>query len=89
MMTASAWRSEWRRDGFSSICSILELLIAALTHVVARRRGYCCAGIYTGLGIGLGIALMLASFGPAVFVLIADRWRRLHPSESSERTALT
>ena len=63
--------------------SVLELLIAVPTHIVARRRGYCCAGVYTGASIGLGVAVMLASFGPAVFVLFADRWRRLHPRVTS------
>ncbi len=59
--------------------SILELLIAVPTHIVARYRDYCCAGAMTFIGIALGISVMLFSFGPAVFFLYADRWRRLHP----------
>jgi hypothetical protein len=59
--------------------SILELLIAVPTHLVARQRTYCCAGFMTFLGLTLGISVMLFSFGPAVFFLYVDRWRRLHP----------
>jgi hypothetical protein len=60
--------------------SILELLIAVPTHIVARYRNYCCAGVMTFIGLTLGIAVMLFSFGPAVFFLYAARWRRLQPS---------
>ena len=61
--------------------SILELLIAVPTHIVARCRDYCCAGALTFVGITLGISVMLFSFGPAVFFLYAARWRRLHPAQ--------
>jgi hypothetical protein len=59
--------------------SILELLVAVPTHIVARARDYCCAGILTFFGIAFGIAVMLFSFGPGVFFLFAARWKRLHP----------
>lgn len=59
--------------------SILELLVAVPTHIVARMRNYCCAGFYTFLGIAFGIGVMLFSFGPGVFFLFAARWRKLHP----------
>lgn len=59
--------------------SILELLIAVPTHLVARHRTYCCAGFMTFLGLTLGISVMLFSFGPAIFFLYVERWRRLHP----------
>jgi hypothetical protein len=59
--------------------SILELLIAVPTHIVARCRDYCCAGIMTFIGLTMGVSVMLFSFGPAVFFLYADRWKRLHP----------
>jgi hypothetical protein len=64
--------------------SILELLIAVPTHIVARSRDYCCAGLMTFIGITLGVSVMLFSFGPAVFFLYVDRWRRLHPAPPSE-----
>ena len=69
--------------------SILELLIAVPTHIVARSRDYCCAGVMTFIGITLGISVMLFSFGPAVFFLYVERWRRLHPEPAgeSEQTA--
>jgi hypothetical protein len=59
--------------------SILELLIAVPTHIVARCRDYCCAGFMTFIGLTMGISVMLFSFGPAVFFLFAERWKRLHP----------
>jgi hypothetical protein len=59
--------------------SVLELLIAVPTHIVARSRDYCCAGFMTFIGLTMGISVMLFSFGPAVFFLYADRWKKLHP----------
>jgi hypothetical protein len=59
--------------------SILELLIAVPTHIVARYRDYCCAGFMTFIGLTMGISVMLFSFGPAVFFLYVERWQRLHP----------
>lgn len=59
--------------------SILELLIAVPTHIVARCRDYCCAGFMTFIGLTLGLSVMLFSFGPGVFFLFVARWRRLHP----------
>lgn len=78
-------RLENAPDTISRLCrrlfkgSILELLIAVPTHIVARSRDYCCAGFMTFLGLTMGAAVMLFSFGPAVFFLFAERWRRLHP----------
>jgi hypothetical protein len=72
-------------DFVSRICrwlfngSILELLIAVPTHIVARYRDYCCAGVMTFIGLTMGMSVMLFSFGPGVFFLFAARWRRLHP----------
>lgn len=60
--------------------SILELLIAVPTHVVARYRDYCCAGFLTFLGIAFGVATMIFSFGPGVFFLYVRRWNQIHPN---------
>ena len=65
--------------------SILELLIAVPTHIVARCRDYCCAGFMTFIGLTLGMSVMLFSFGPGVFFLFVARWRRLHPERSRDR----
>jgi hypothetical protein len=59
--------------------SILELLVAVPTHIVARCRDYCCAGWMTFIGLTMGMSVMLFSFGPGVFFLFVARWRRLHP----------
>jgi len=80
-------------DVFSRQCrlllrgSILELLVAVPTHVVARSRDYCCAGFMTFIALALGISVMLFSFGPSVFFLYAARWRRLHPEPETESAA--
>jgi hypothetical protein len=63
--------------------SILELLVAVPTHIVARCRDYCCAGVMTFFGLTLGMSVMLFSFGPGVFFLFAARWRRLHPGQEA------
>jgi hypothetical protein len=60
--------------------SILELLVAVPTHIVARYRDYCCAGVMTFIGLTMGMSVMLFSFGPGVFFLFAARWQRLHPA---------
>jgi hypothetical protein len=62
--------------------SILELLIAVPTHIVARYRDYCCAGFLTFIGLTMGVSVMLFAYGPAVFFLFAERWRRLHPTRT-------
>ncbi len=58
--------------------SALELLVAVPTHIIARGRDYCCAGFSTFVGIAAGISIMLLSFGPGVFFLYADKWKKLH-----------
>ncbi len=65
-------QSRWLLRG-----SILELLIAVPSHIVARGRADCCAGIFTFFGITMGVSVMLLSFGPAVLLLYYARWRRL------------
>ena len=59
--------------------SILELLIAIPTHIVARQRHYCCAGMFTFVGLISGMSVMLFAFGPAIYFLFVERWKRLHP----------
>lgn len=77
------------QDFVSRLCntllkgSILELLVAVPTHIVARCRDYCCAGIMTFVGLTLGMSVMLFSFGPGVFFLFVARWRRLRPRSST------
>jgi hypothetical protein len=64
--------------------SILELLIAVPTHIVARYRDYCCAGFMTFVGLTMGVSVMLFAYGPAVFFLFAERWKKLHPQPKQE-----
>ena len=61
--------------------SILELLVAVPTHVVARNRHICCAGLLTFFGLCCGCSVMLFAFGPALYFCFADRWRRLQVRE--------
>lgn len=73
-----ASQSRWLLRG-----SILELLIAVPSHIVARGRGDCCAGFFTFFGITMGVSVMLLSFGPAVLLLYHARWRRLKARTAS------
>lgn len=66
--------------------SVLELLIAVPTHIVARSRNYCCAGFMTFIGLTMGVSVMLFSFGPAVFFLYVERWKQLHPESENTST---
>jgi hypothetical protein len=61
--------------------SILELLVAVPTHILVRQRDICCAGFHTFLGLTCGISVMLFAFGPAVYFLFVERWKRLHPKD--------
>lgn len=63
--------------------SVLELLIALPMHLVVRRRTECCAGLATGLGIGVGLIVMLIALGPAVFFLFYRRYRQAYADRRS------
>ena len=63
--------------------SILELLVAVPSHVMARHREECCAPSATFWGITCGLTVMLLSFGPGVFYLFAGRMRRLKPAATT------
>ena len=54
--------------------SVLELLVAVPSHVVARQRGDCSAPFATGFGIATGFAIMLLAFGPSVLFLFKKRF---------------
>ena len=49
--------------------SLAELLATVPAHVIVSRRPGCLVGIGTMLGIAAGLSVMLASFGPAIFLL--------------------
>ena len=55
--------------------SVLELMIAVPTHIVARYRDYCCAGAMTFIGLTMGSSVMLFAFGPARACAGANRVR--------------
>ena len=57
--------------------SILELLIAVPSHIMVRRREDCCAPAGTFWGIATGISIMLLCFGPGIFFLFVERFKRL------------
>lgn len=59
--------------------SILEFLVAVPCHIATRSRNDCCAPGGSFLGLAFGISVMLMAFGPGVFFLFVERWRRLHP----------
>ncbi|HEV2489562.1 MAG TPA: hypothetical protein VGT03_07125 [Candidatus Acidoferrales bacterium] len=67
--------SEWVTRATSWLLkgSMLELIIAVVSHVIVRRRNDCSAPIATSFGIVTGIAIMLLSFGPSVLFLFKKR----------------
>jgi hypothetical protein len=69
--------------------SILELLIAVPAHIVSSHRVGMFAGTATSIGLMVGIAVMLSSFGPAAFLLYAARWRRSNPAAATCETDST
>ena len=76
-----------RLGRFMRTGSILELLIAIPTHIAARHRDYCCAGFMTFMGLACGLSVMIFAFGPAVYFLFVERWKRLHPTHERESEA--
>ena len=63
--------------------SIIALLVAVPSHIIVRGRDVCCAGILTFVGITFGLSVMLLSFGPGIYFLYAERWRKLQPKTPS------
>ncbi len=67
----------------------LYLLILVILTVPVTLRAFAPEAnvkdvVMTFIGLSLGISVMLFSFGPAVFFLYVDRWRRLHPGPAGE-----
>ena len=53
--------------------SILEMVVAVPSHIIARQRGDCCAPGMTLIGLATGLSVALMAFGPGVFLLFAKR----------------
>ncbi len=70
--------SQWLLRG-----SILEVVVAIPSHIIARQRNECCAPDLTLLGIVAGLSVALLSFGPGVFFLFAERIRSKRRAASS------
>lgn len=64
--------------------SILELLIAVPCHIFVRHRKDCCAPLATFWGIAAGIAIMLLSFGPGIYFLCIQRYKRSLPGGANQ-----
>jgi len=71
--------SDWMQRVTSYVYrgSIAELIVAVASHIIVRRRGDCSAPECTAIGIFMGLAVMLLSFGPGVFYLFAARRERM------------
>ena len=57
--------------------SVLQLLVVVPCHIYVRSKEYCCAGFGTAVGLACGLAVMLVSFGPGVFFLYAEQWKKM------------
>ena len=56
--------------------SVLELLTVVPLHLIARRRTECCAGVASGVAIGLGVMVAIVAIGPGIFFLFYRRWKQ-------------
>jgi hypothetical protein len=56
--------------------SVLQLLVVVPCHIYVRSKEYCCAGFGTAVGLACGLAVMLVSFGPGIFFLYAEQWKK-------------
>lgn len=65
---------------------VFVLLIAVPSHLIARQRTDCCAGVGGAIGIATGLAVMLAAFGPAILLLYQQRLQRLRPNSPAPRS---
>ena len=54
--------------------SILTVVVAIPSHILARHRNECCSPGITLGAIAAGLAVALLSFGPGVFFLFAKRY---------------
>jgi hypothetical protein len=61
--------------------SVLQLLVVVPCHIYVRSKDYCCAGVGTAIGLACGLAVMLVSFGPGVFFLYAEQWKKTKGGE--------
>jgi len=57
--------------------SILDLLVAVPSHILARRREECSAGAVSGLAIFTGVLFAFLACGPGLLLLYVQRIGRL------------
>ena len=55
--------------------SILELLVALPSHVIARHRQECCAPFFTYCAIITGLSVALLAYGPGMYFLFSRKIR--------------
>ncbi len=75
--TTSASSLHERMTRFLYRGSILEILVAIPSHIIARQRTECCAGLATFTSLTFGMSIMLISLGPGVYLLYRKRLQRL------------
>ena len=61
--------------------SIVELLIAIPSHIIARHREDCCAPTISFWGIVTGLVVMVIAFGPGIFFLFIERIKQKTTSQ--------
>ena len=73
-------RERWLYKGLIG-GSVLELLIAVPSNVIAQNRDQCSAPAVTAYGVSTGIALLFMAFGPAILLLYRKRMTLGRPAE--------
>ena len=75
-------RERWLYKGLIG-GSVLELLIAVPSNVIAQNRDQCSAPAVTAYGVSTGIALLFMAFGPAILLLYRKRMTLSRPARDA------
>ncbi len=75
-------RERWLYKGLIG-GSVLELLIAVPSNVIAQNRDQCSAPAVTAYGVSTGIALLFMAFGPAILLLYRKRMTLSRPAQDA------
>lgn len=56
--------------------SVLELIAMLPMHILASSRGGCFAGLFTALGLSVGVCVAFWAFGPGIILLFIRHYKK-------------